>query len=171
MEVQDRAATVCVHRTRPGNHESPTVIQFNPDLSIPRIPESSCGLNTPEPNHMDWRTGRDSATRSTNPEGPVRPIVEKWQPKARKMRVNVYYCHQESGKDVMPPHAQRERLPRQPSTMQSHDPQADNKYMLFASLRSCTMCPIKTMVPANWQPRNHSTRRFCETMRKARSYL
>lgn len=82
--------------------------QASPGLSGPRPPEDGCDLNTPDLELEVKRTGRDSAARFTNPEGSTSPSAEKRPPEARKMRNNVYYRHQESGKDVIPHQAHRE---------------------------------------------------------------
>lgn len=46
------------------------------------------------------------------------------------MRRYVYNRHQEAGKDVISHQTHRSWLPKRPVTMQTHDPQKDDRYML-----------------------------------------
>jgi len=50
------------------------------------------------------------------------------------MRRYVYNRHQESGKDVISHQVHRSRVPKRTVTMQTHDPQEDERYMLSTTL-------------------------------------
>jgi hypothetical protein len=80
------------------------------------------------------RVGFDSTAWSTNPEGSMIPIAEMRPIEARKMRNNVYHRHQGSGKDVIPHQTHRGRVPKRTFTMQTHDHQEDDRYVLSTTL-------------------------------------
>lgn len=164
----------CNHQqvqTRPGIHETPTIIprQSGPVRPAHAREQLRSEHTRSEPKGLKDRERLSNAFR--RPRKDREPHCRKVTTKDAQDALYVYYRHQESGKDVIPLQTHRERLPKQSFTIQPHDLQTDNKYMLSVPQRSCTMCLIKTMRPANWQPRNHNTRRSCEAMRKARSYL
>lgn len=131
--VRCRAATISRYKTRPDNHETPTI--FPRQSGFVRPTHAREQLRS-EPTRSGPKRLTDRERLGSAFHGPreVRKTqCRKVITKDAQNALYVYYRHQESGKDVIPLQTRREYEPKQIFTMQSHDPQTDNTYMLTVS--------------------------------------
>lgn len=126
-------ATTSTYNTHPRRYKSPThsiePTQFRSSKSPP--PESGCGLMVPSrairQDHME-RVKLSSVVYGSRRIRICDLIAEEQPHGARKMRRYVYNRRLESGKDVISHQTHRSWLPKRPVTMQTHDPQEDDRY-------------------------------------------